>query len=265
MLNFLRRNLSYANVAATLALLFAMTGSAIAANHYLISSTKQINPKVLKALKGADGKAGETGMAGPTGPSGAPGSRGEKGEKGDPGERGPSGGERGEKGEKGERGERGEQGETGGRGEPGEIGPRGEKGEKGVEGAIGATSAPAAHWNVSVNKTKSVELDKVGPFTITGKCTLASGEAEAQTFISSSEEGSWVDVAENSDVKVTAAQQVPIGEEAEGEKGTGEYVAGEGPFTALSADGKTSLNGIVANGAFATKEACTFTGTAVSG
>jgi hypothetical protein len=45
-----RRHLSYANVTATLALVFAMTGGALAANHYLLTSTKQISPKVLKQL-----------------------------------------------------------------------------------------------------------------------------------------------------------------------------------------------------------------------
>ncbi len=45
-----RRHLSYANVTATLALVFAMTGGAFAANHYLLTSTKQISPKVLKQL-----------------------------------------------------------------------------------------------------------------------------------------------------------------------------------------------------------------------
>jgi cytoskeletal protein RodZ len=46
----MRRRLNYANVTATLALFFAMSGGALAAKHYLINSTKQINPKVLKAL-----------------------------------------------------------------------------------------------------------------------------------------------------------------------------------------------------------------------
>jgi hypothetical protein len=45
-----RRHLSYANVTATVALVFAMTGGALAANHYLLTSTKQISPKVLKKL-----------------------------------------------------------------------------------------------------------------------------------------------------------------------------------------------------------------------
>jgi hypothetical protein len=44
------RHLSYANVVSTLALLFAMTGGALAASHYVITSTKQIKPSVLEKL-----------------------------------------------------------------------------------------------------------------------------------------------------------------------------------------------------------------------
>ena len=49
----MRRHVNYANIVATLALFFAMTGGALAAKHYLINSTKQINPKVLKKLSKA--------------------------------------------------------------------------------------------------------------------------------------------------------------------------------------------------------------------
>jgi hypothetical protein len=89
----LRRHLSYANVAATLALLFAMTGSAIAAKHYLINSTKQINPKVLKKLKGNRGPRGLTGIHGLTiqGPTGATGVKGTSGLKGNDGTKGADG------------------------------------------------------------------------------------------------------------------------------------------------------------------------------
>ena len=75
----MRPRLSYANVVATLALVFSITGGAIAAGHYLINSTKQINPKVLRALKGTRGERG------PTGPKGTEGTHGE------PGPPGPSG------------------------------------------------------------------------------------------------------------------------------------------------------------------------------
>src|SRR5205085_829690 len=97
MFNFARTRLTYANVAATLALFFAMTGGALAAKHYLINSTKQINPKVLKKLKGragrrgvtgkegAPGKEGPAGPAGKEGPAGKRGSAGIQGKEGEPG------------------------------------------------------------------------------------------------------------------------------------------------------------------------------------
>lgn len=74
-----RRVLTYANVAATLALVFSMTGGALAAKHYLINSTGQINPKVLRKLRGA------------TGAPGAPGKNGEAGKNGETGKEGPQG------------------------------------------------------------------------------------------------------------------------------------------------------------------------------
>jgi hypothetical protein len=83
-----RRHLNYANVVATLALVFAMSGGALAAKHYLINSTKQINPKVLKKLKGNTGKTGKTGVTGPSGvagPTGPQGGTGKEGAKGVPG------------------------------------------------------------------------------------------------------------------------------------------------------------------------------------
>jgi hypothetical protein len=90
-MNSLRKHLSYANIVATLALLFTMSGGALAANHYLINSTKQIRPKVLKALKGKTGATGKTGAAGATGSQGATGTAGAKGASGTKGERGEAG------------------------------------------------------------------------------------------------------------------------------------------------------------------------------
>lgn len=79
MLSKIRSRLTYANVTATLALVFAMSGGAIAASHYIITSKKQISPKVLKSLKGKTGKAGAPGAAGPAGPAGAAGPAGPAG------------------------------------------------------------------------------------------------------------------------------------------------------------------------------------------
>jgi hypothetical protein len=86
----LSRHLSYANVAATLALVFAMSGGALAASRYLITSTHQISPKVLKSLRGSAGHQGIPGVAGAPGLTGATGTTGNTGPRGATGETGPS-------------------------------------------------------------------------------------------------------------------------------------------------------------------------------
>jgi hypothetical protein len=96
MLAAIRRHLSYANVAATLALVLSMSGGALAASHYLITSTKQLSPSVLHSLKGrqgrrgADGATGATGLTGLTGSRGITGPTGPRAEEGG-GETGPTG------------------------------------------------------------------------------------------------------------------------------------------------------------------------------
>jgi hypothetical protein len=99
----LRSRLTYANIVATLALLFTMTGGAYAAGRYLITSTKQISPKVVKALQGAKGANGSAGPAGPVGPTGPQGPAGSPGAKGDNGTNGTNG-ENGKEGEAGKNG-----------------------------------------------------------------------------------------------------------------------------------------------------------------
>lgn len=85
---FIRKRITYANVVATLALVFSMAGGAMAAKHYLINSTKQINPKVIKALKGKTGPQGLQGKEGPTGKEGPPGKEGLVGKEGKEGKEG---------------------------------------------------------------------------------------------------------------------------------------------------------------------------------
>jgi hypothetical protein len=68
-----------------------MSGGAYAASRYIISSTRQISPKVLKALKGNAGATGKTGATGPAGPAGATGSAGTNGTNGSPGSPGSPG------------------------------------------------------------------------------------------------------------------------------------------------------------------------------
>ena len=91
MFSRISKRLSYANVAMTLALVFAMTGGAYAAKKYLITSTNQISPKVLKQLKGAKGPAGVAGAQGPQGPAGANGKDGAAGKEGAAGKDGAAG------------------------------------------------------------------------------------------------------------------------------------------------------------------------------
>lgn len=69
----LLRKPSPAIVIACLALFVAGTGTSIAATHYLITSTKQIKPSVLKKLKGNKGPAGAAGAVGAAGAAGAAG------------------------------------------------------------------------------------------------------------------------------------------------------------------------------------------------
>jgi hypothetical protein len=145
MRSLIRRHLTYANVVATMALLFAMGGSALAADQiaspaktkskeftaetqskefsYLITSVSQISPRVQAELKATE-RAGPAGPVGPAGTPGTPGSQGAPGLSGAPGVSGVEGvqGKEGTEGKPGEQGVRGEKGETGGRGETGEAG-----------------------------------------------------------------------------------------------------------------------------------------------
>jgi hypothetical protein len=74
-------------VVALIALFVALGGTGIAARHYLITSTSQIKPSVLKQLQRA-GERGPAGLPGREGPPGSVGPRGEAvvGERGPPGE-----------------------------------------------------------------------------------------------------------------------------------------------------------------------------------
>jgi hypothetical protein len=78
----MRPRLTYANVVATLALVFAMSGGALAAKHYLLTSTKQIKPSVIKQLRGGTGPRGATGTSGAIGATGATGPQGATGPSG---------------------------------------------------------------------------------------------------------------------------------------------------------------------------------------
>jgi Collagen triple helix repeat (20 copies) len=108
-----RVHMSPATMIATLALVFAMTGGAYAAGRYVITSTKQISPKVLKSLQGKTGVAGKNGAAGANGATGATGPAGPAGSQGPAGAAGAAG----------KAGENGKEGKEGKEGQPGAIHP----------------------------------------------------------------------------------------------------------------------------------------------
>lgn len=64
------------------ALVLAMTGGAFAAGHYLITSVKQISPRVLKSLHGKQGRRGFRGATGAAGKNGTNGTNGANGADG---------------------------------------------------------------------------------------------------------------------------------------------------------------------------------------
>jgi hypothetical protein len=76
------RKPSPAAVVAIVALFVALGGTAVAAHRFLITSTRQIKPSVLRELKGAGARRGP---AGATGPQGASGPQGPQGAEGPPG------------------------------------------------------------------------------------------------------------------------------------------------------------------------------------
>jgi hypothetical protein len=69
-------------IVACVAIVLAMGGTGLAAKKYLITSTKQISPKVLATLRGAKGARGLPGPAGAAGANGANGAPGAPGAAG---------------------------------------------------------------------------------------------------------------------------------------------------------------------------------------
>ena len=70
---------SPALVVSICAFVVALGGTAVAAKKYVITSTKQISPKVLQQLRGRTGQMGPTGLQGPRGTDGTAGPPGADG------------------------------------------------------------------------------------------------------------------------------------------------------------------------------------------
>lgn len=183
MFSRLRKRVTYVNVAMTVALVFAMSGGAYAAGKYVISSTKQISPKVLKSLVGKTGKAGANGAPGPAGPAGPAGLQGAAGKEGLVGKEGPAG-----KGATGNTGATGPQGPAGPQGTPGTSGftemlPKG-KTETGNWAASASAEGPvvaAISFNIPLEKELGASNVTYAGAHGNGTTCLGSPEAPSAT------------------------------------------------------------------------------------
>jgi Collagen triple helix repeat (20 copies) len=252
--------LDYANVTATVALVFAFSGGAMAATHYLINSTSQINPKVLKQLRGARGRTGPEGAAGATG------SEGKAGKDGPPGVEGRQGPE----------GRRGLEGKTGFEGKRGREGPEGKEGPPGQEGGSGGEPAGLKRWRKTIKaagaseaEATTVALAEIPPFTISGHCYEHGAETIAQTYIASSQSESYLRISAASKTFIFAAERPLTEEAAAGISVDNEAALAGGPkggFSLTSHDGSVALDGTVAQGVWLQGEigpACSYSGYAI--
>ena len=189
-LQALRKQLGAAGLAVSVvALVFGMTSGAFAAK-YLITSTNQIKPSVLKKLKGpkgATGAAGAQGPAGPQGPAGTNGKDGTNGTDGAKGATGPTGptgvGAAGPTGPTGSTGVTGPTGPTGagatgptgptGEGTTGPTGPTGE-GTTGPTGPTGPTGEPGTPGGPPGPTGPTGETGPTGPTGPTGEGTTGA-------------------------------------------------------------------------------------------
>ncbi|HEY3828551.1 MAG TPA: hypothetical protein VGL57_05090 [Solirubrobacteraceae bacterium] len=154
MLQAIRRRLNATSLLAVLALVFAMSGGAYAASRYLITSTKQIKPSVLKQLQGKPGANGAQGSAGPTGQQGVAGARGETGP----------------------------QGPQGPQGLEGKTGPQGPEGKAGFAKTLPSGETESGEWSLSGYVTGEAE-----PVTTSVSFAFALGEAPAVKYVKEGE------------------------------------------------------------------------------
>ena len=184
MKRLLRHRASPVMIIALIALFVGMGSGAVAARHYLITSTKQIKPSVLKQLKGARGPAGQsvTGQVGAQGAQGPQGLQGPTGPMGLIGLQGPIG-PTGATGPTGPRGWMGLQGPTG---PTGATGPEGPQGQSGIVGSAhySETGNEAGNTGTSwafIETPVTVTLTSVQKVWYTGNAEFFSNDGNGAT------------------------------------------------------------------------------------
>jgi|HubBroStandDraft_3_1064219.scaffolds.fasta_scaffold02756_2 hypothetical protein len=183
------RRPSVSTIVSSVALFFALGGSAIAAQHYLITSTNQIKPSVLEKLKGDTGASGPQGPAGPAGPTGPTGPQGPSGQNG-------------------------LRGAAGMQGPVGQPGPEGPMGERGPAGSSGGSSGLGTLTTVD-GETESVPEDTVGSTAATcpdGSHAISGGGYTGLANVAASEMStdhqSWILVVVNETLISTRLEAV---------------------------------------------------------
>jgi hypothetical protein len=166
------KRVNYANVAATLAVLFAMTGGALAASKYVITSTKQIKPSVLAQIKGKNGAPGKDGAPGAQGPAGLAGAQGTKGANG-------SNGVNGSNGTDGKAGTTGPKGTTGANGVTGASGATGPTGQSGFTEVLPSGKTETGVWSAS---RKNLIEEEIISIPVSFPIPLSSASPKAFIF-----------------------------------------------------------------------------------
>ena len=172
----MKKRPSGALVISVVALFFAVTGTGIAATHWIITSTSQIKPSVLTALKGKTGARGATGAKGATGDTGGQGAPGAQGVKGDAGAAGATGSQ-GSTGAQGATGPTGAQGATGTTGATGATGPQGPQGNTGTTGMTGQQGPAGAGLSSIIDVSNTPDLSVPAEGTCSSQVNFCEASA----------------------------------------------------------------------------------------
>jgi hypothetical protein len=236
-----------ATIIAVVALFVALGGGAALASGLVSGSqienhsiaAKKLTKSAIRSLRGRRGPQGAQGAPGATGATGPQGTMGASGVTGSPGPAGPQG-------------------------PAGPTGPQGPAGLSNIVSwntTIATAGADFAHAN-------TVTLATVGPFTLKGYCYDRGPSTTAETYISTTQDNSYMsDFWQSDQIPFNASQGfVEIGLSMGGETDihafgfTGPF---EGSTAAVSGDGATAINILTNVGVWmqgANGPACSFLG-----